>query len=109
MTVNITKSARERINFLCQSNNKYAVSLNVRGGGCAGFEYDWGFVDSPKEIRSGDEFIETDESRVVIGRESIMFLIGSTIDYKEKLFGSTFEINNPLAKSSCGCGTSVSF
>ena len=102
----LTQSAKDKINKLCKEKDVWAVSLNLKGGGCAGFEYEWGFTDS-KEF--GDEIIETGEGRLVIGSHSIMFLIGTTLDYKEEVFGSMFDIINPNAKSSCGCGVSVNF
>ena len=50
----LTASAQNKVKDLCSSNSKYAVRLGIRGGGCAGFSYDWGFADE-NEIESGDE------------------------------------------------------
>ena len=86
------------------------ISLNIKGGGCAGFEYDWGIVMHPSELTPGDEVVHTDNAgRFVIGATSIMFLIGTEVNYIKSLTGSNFEIINPNAKSSCGCGVSVNF
>ena len=108
MVVELTESAQDRINDLCIENNRYAVSLNVKGGGCAGFEYDWQFLDEA-EVENNDEVIETGNGRLVIGSYSLMYLIGSTIDYKKDIMGAMFDIRNPNAQSSCGCGVSVNF
>ena len=79
----------------------------MKGGGCAGFEYTWGFMNQD-EMQDDDEWVMTDKHRLVIGGPSLMYLMGTTIDYKEEVFGSSFSLDNPNAKSSCGCGTSIS-
>jgi iron-sulfur cluster assembly accessory protein len=106
----ITESAKRQIDCLCKENNCYAISLNLKGGGCAGFEYDWGIVATEQDLEPGDEVVDTDGlGKFVIGKHSLMFLIGTEVDYVRSLVGSNFEIRNPNAKSSCGCGVSVNF
>jgi len=105
---NLTEAAQDRINDLCIENKQFAVSLNLKGGGCAGFEYEWQFI-SEDEISDMDETIDTGKGKLVIGNESIMYMIGSTIDYKKDIIGAMFDIQNPNAQSSCGCGVSVNF
>lgn len=106
----LTESAKAQIDTLCKDNGCYAISLNLKGGGCAGFEYDWGTVAHPKDLEPGDEVVETGGAgRFVIGVSSAMFLIGTELDYVKSLVGSNFEIRNPNAVNSCGCGVSVNF
>jgi iron-sulfur cluster assembly accessory protein len=106
----LTESAKKQINRLCEDNNCYAISLNLKGGGCAGFEYDWSTIASTDELQPGDEVISTGGiGNFVVGAHSLMFLIGTEVDYVRSLVGSNFEIRNPNAKSSCGCGVSVNF
>ena len=106
----LTESAKRQIDLLCAENNCYAISLNLKGGGCAGFEYDWSIVENLSDLEPGDEVIQTDgDGRFVIGVHSVMFLIGTQLDYVRSLVGSSFEIKNPNAKNSCGCGVSVNF
>jgi iron-sulfur cluster assembly accessory protein len=106
----LTETAKTQIDKLCEENSCYAISLNIKGGGCAGFEYEWGTIDHPSELQEGDEVVNTDNSgRFVIGVTSSMFLIGTEVDYVKSLVGSNFEIKNPNAQSSCGCGVSVNF
>lgn len=105
----LTDSAIKQIENLCHSHNAYAVSLNLKGGGCAGFEYDWGLVKSQDEIEPKDIIVPAGNGNFVIGASSLMFLIGTEVDYISSLVGSNFEIRNPNAKSSCGCGVSVNF
>jgi iron-sulfur cluster assembly accessory protein len=106
----LTDAAKTQIDIICKENNCIAVSLNMKGGGCAGFEYDWGTISDAQEIEDGDEIVTTSNgNHFVIGAHSIMFMIGTEVDYKKDIIGSMFEINNPNAQSSCGCGVSVNF
>lgn len=105
----LTESAKQQINTLCSENKIYGISLNLKGGGCAGFEYDWGTVASEAEVEKGDVVVDAGAGKFVIGGSSLMFLIGTEVDYVRSLVGSNFEIRNPNAKSSCGCGVSVNF
>ena len=68
---------------LCNNNDCYGVSLNLKGGGCAGFEYDWGTVTSSDEVKPLDITIDAGDGKFVIGNESMMFLFGTKIDYKK--------------------------
>ena len=105
----LTEAAQDQINTVCSQNNCYAVALNVKGGGCAGFEYDWQIIPSQEEIEDNDEVIDTGSGNLVIGAHSVMFFVGTVIDYKKDIMGAMFDIKNPNAQSSCGCGVSVNF
>ena len=103
----ITESAKKQMeNLLSKNPEKYAVSLAVLGGGCAGFKYDWGFVDKKEDIGKDDEIVEWDDTRFVVDETSMMYVAGTQIDWKEEVFGSQFEITNPNATAGCGCGES---
>ena len=104
--VNLTDNAVERMNLMLNEHDKSVVRLSLKGGGCAGFSYEWTLDD---EIQNDDEAIELDTGKFAIDATSIMYLLGSTIDYKKEVFGSYFSINNPKSTSSCGCGESVGF
>ena len=106
----LTDAAKAQIDTLCEENECYAITLNIKGGGCAGFEYEWGTLKSPEELEKHDYVLKTDTNcTFVIGSTSLMFLAGTEIDYVKSLVGSTFEIKNPNAQSACGCGVSVNF
>lgn len=106
----LTDAAKQQIDNICEENNVYAVTLNMKGGGCAGFEYEWGTYATPEELLEDDTVFKTDnDCTFVIGSHSLMFLFGTEINYKKDIMGSMFEINNPNAQSSCGCGVSVNF
>ena len=76
------------------------------GGGCAGFKYDWGFIDKKENIGADDEVVDWHTGRLVVDETSMMYVAGTKIDWKEEVFGSQFEIINPNAKSGWGCGES---
>ena len=103
----ITDEAKTQMEGLLSKNpGKYAVSLMVKGGGCAGFKYDWGFIDTKDKVGAEDITEDWGTGRFVVDDASILYVTGTQIDYKEEVFGSQFEISNPNSKSSCGCGES---
>ena len=105
----LTDSAKQQMTRLLHRNpGKYAVSLAVLGGGCAGFKYDWGFKDTAEQVQP-DDVVETwDGGKFVVDSTSMVYVAGTKIDWREEVFGSQFEISNPNATASCGCGTSFS-
>lgn len=106
----LTEAAQTQIDTICKENNVIAVTLNMKGGGCAGFEYDWGTLNDARDIEDGSEILSTPKgNNFIIGPHSIMFMVGTVVDYKKDIMGSMFDISNPNAQSSCGCGVSVNF
>ena len=103
----ITDDAKTQMEGLLSKNpGKYAVSLMVKGGGCAGFKYDWGFIDSKDKVGADDVTEDWGTGRFVVDDASMLYIAGTKIDWKEEVFGSQFEISNPNSSSSCGCGES---
>jgi iron-sulfur cluster assembly accessory protein len=78
------------------------LRLRVVGGGCAGFSYDL-YFDGKTEV---DREMQIHGVRVIVDEMSLMYLIGTEIDYVEGLQGAGFKFNNPNVKSTCGCGSS---
>lgn len=101
--IDLTDSAVEQINTLCKENNALAVMLSVKGGGCAGFGYEWNLITDKDQVKETDEYIK---DNFVVDGTSVMYLIGSTINYKKDIMSAMFEVDNPNAQSACGCGTS---
>ena len=103
----ITDEAKNQMEKLLQAHpDKYAVSLKVVGGGCAGFKYEWLFIDKKEDVGQDDEVVEFDNVKFVVDEQSMMYVAGTKIDWKEEVFGSQFTIENPNAQSGCGCGES---
>lgn len=107
MQLEITESAKEKINdILSEENNPNAcLRTFVQGGGCSGFQY--GFTID-EETNEDDFILETGKFRVLVDSMSYQYLVGAKIDYKDDIMGSSFTIINPNAQSTCGCGSSFS-
>ena len=105
--VSITESAARRIAALKQQEEAGGAFLRiaVSGGGCSGFQYGFSFDD---ERRDGDLVFERDGVQVVVDEVSLDLLNGAEIDFVEDMMGASFQIKNPNAASSCGCGNSFS-
>tara|TARA_Y100001937_G_C7099830_1_gene321962 strand:+ start:779 stop:1111 length:333 start_codon:yes stop_codon:yes gene_type:complete len=103
--VSLTDSARQQMIDLCKQHDTDAVHLSVKGGGCSGFKYEWGFVKAD-EINAGDEVIDLGDAKFVVDGVSIMYVAGTEVDFVRETFGSHFNIKNPTATASCGCGES---
>ena len=80
------------------------LRLRVVGGGCSGFSYDL-YFDAPAE---GDKLLESHGVALVVDQMSLMYLMGTEVDYVEGLHGAGFKFHNPNVKSTCGCGSSFS-
>jgi len=79
------------------------LRLGVKAGGCSGFTYGMGIDD---EVTEDDEQFEQNGVRIVVEKDSIKYLRGLQIDYKESAIGGGFTIHNPNAIATCGCGSS---
>jgi iron-sulfur cluster assembly accessory protein len=77
--------------------------VSVQGGGCSGFQYKF---DMERDRAEDDIVVARNGATVLIDSVSLQYLAGSEIDFVDDLIGAAFKINNPLAKASCGCGTS---
>jgi iron-sulfur cluster assembly accessory protein len=107
--VTLPDTAKAQIDSICQENDSYAVSLNLKGGGCAGFEYDWATVATEADLEDNSVVIDSNTGKFVVGSTAVMFMIGTEIDYVKDIMGATFQVNNPNAQSACGCGVSINF
>ena len=102
----VTPNAAKRIAFLVAKEPKpVMMRVAVLGGGCSGFQYNFSFEE---EKNDDDLLIERDGAAVVVDSTSLEFLKGSELDYVEEMVGSAFQVKNPIATSSCGCGNSFS-
>lgn len=106
MSVAVSDSAAKRINMiLAKEPDKSALRISVEGGGCSGFSYKYELVNAQND---DDYVIEKNGAHIFIDSISLPFIEGSEIDFVDDLMGQAFQINNPNAVSSCGCGTSFS-
>lgn len=104
--VALTDRAALRINEIVKDEpTGTMLRVSVEGGGCSGFSYKFDLV---KEKNTDDLIIENQGAIVLVDELSLGFLNGSEIDFVDALIGASFQINNPNATASCGCGTSFS-
>jgi iron-sulfur cluster assembly accessory protein len=99
----VTPAAAKRILEIAPRDA--ALRIAVNGGGCSGFQYEFKLEADRAE---DDTAFERDGATVLVDSVSMGFLAGSTVDFVDDLMGQSFRVQNPQAKSSCGCGTSFS-
>jgi iron-sulfur cluster assembly protein len=104
--ITISDKGAEKVHeFLSAQEADLSVAglrVGVRGGGCSGFQYQLAF----DEQRENDAVFESHGLKLLVDRESLQFVHGSTIDYEESLQGAGFKVNNPNVVAACGCGSS---
>ena len=101
--ITMTDRAAHRIGEILKSEPGAMLRLSVMGGGCSGFQYKF---DIERTKADDDVVLARDGATVLIDSVSLGFLAGSEIDFVDDLIGASFKVTNPLAKASCGCGTS---
>ncbi len=101
----VSERAARRIKTIIEGEGRDDLRLrvSVSGGGCSGFQYGFSLDDREEE---GDVVVERDGVRVVIDGMSLLYLMNAEVDFVESLAGAYFQVNNPNAASSCGCGSS---
>ena len=106
-TISLSANAAKRIAWMIEQEAQDGLMLRVAvsGGGCSGFQYGFSFDDS---VNPDDRTFERDGVTAVIDEASLELLAGSEVDYVEDLVGASFQVKNPNAASSCGCGSSFS-
>jgi iron-sulfur cluster insertion protein len=107
MTITMTDSAIRKTAELLSMDNDPNLKLRVYivGGGCSGFEYVFAF--DAKE-NTDDVVMQFDNMALIVDSLSLNYLEGAIINYSEGLQGARFEVKNPNAKTTCGCGSSFS-
>ncbi len=104
--VTVSDNAARRIaSIVAKGGEADALRVSVEGGGCSGFSYKY---DLTAGREPDDVVIEKGGATVVIDSVSLAYLEGSVIDFVDDLMGQSFQIRNPNAVASCGCGTSFS-
>ena len=104
-TVILTEAAAFEVRDMLKNNDMSDgyLKIKVNGGGCTGLTYGMSAEAEPGE---NDEILEYYGLKVLVDRNDAPVLNGTTIDFKQSLMGGGFQINNPNAIASCGCGSS---
>jgi iron-sulfur cluster assembly accessory protein len=104
--VTLSEAAAKRIAAIVGAEaGKSALRVAVEGGGCSGFSYKFDLAEGPQD---DDIIVEKGNAKVLIDSMSLVCMAGSEIDFVDNLLGQSFQIRNPNAVASCGCGTSFS-
>lgn len=109
MSLQLTERAAEEVkNILGQKNlsaDQVYLRLGAQGGGCSGFSYALDLTETKSER---DEEFESQGIRLICDPKSLLYIGGTTVDFRDELMGRGFVFNNPNATSTCGCGESFS-
>jgi len=104
--ITLTDKGAEKVHeFLAQQNTvaeTAGLRVGVRGGGCSGFQYALAF----DQQREDDAVFEDKGIRLLVDRQSLPYVQGSTIDFVDGLQGAGFKVDNPNVIAACGCGSS---
>jgi len=105
--LNFTEAAAAKVKELIQDEASTSLALRVyiQGGGCSGFQYGFEFDENRAE---DDLAVDTNGVTLLVDPLSLQYLMGAEVDYTESLTGAQFEIRNPNAKTTRGCGSSFS-
>ncbi len=114
MSITLTEIAAKEVMTLidqqvesAEKNNedtkKLFLRVGVKGGGCSGFSYS---LDLTESSREDDDCTNQHGVNVICDSKSLIYLDGTTVDFKDEMMGRGFVFNNPNATSSCGCGSS---
>lgn len=107
MSITLTETAAREINTIVEQQEldgeNVHLRVGIKGGGCSGFSY---ILDLTETIKDSDEAFEQNGIKIVCDPKSLLYLNGTTIDFKDELMGRGFVFTNPNATSTCGCGSS---
>lgn len=107
--ITVTDKAKDKIGELLLQEGRTPASHNVRvsvkGGGCSGLMYDLGFDD---KINPADQVFEDKGVKILVDKKSLLYLLGTVLDFSDGLNGKGFQFVNPNASRTCGCGESFS-
>ena len=105
----VAKTAREKVAILMKEEgfdpSKDYVRVGVKSGGCSGLSYELKF---DQHLEQDDQLFEDNEVRILVDKKSLLYLVGTTLEYAGGLNGKGFVFNNPNAQRTCGCGESFS-
>jgi iron-sulfur cluster assembly accessory protein len=97
--ITITENAEKEIQMVLDESREKYLRIAIQGGGCSGFNYVFDFAQQKEE----DDF---EIGKVLVDSMSMSYLQGAKVDYVDDLMGSSFNIINPNAQTTCGCGSS---
>lgn len=106
MNISITDKAKDKILEFRQKEghaHNHNIRVAVQGGGCSGLMYN---LEFDSEIKTNDEIFEDKGVKILVDKRSLLYLLGTTLDFSDGLNGKGFHFVNPNATRTCGCGES---
>ena len=107
--IKVSETAKVKVSSLMREEGFDPIQDYVRGGvksgGCSGLSYDLNF---DKTLDTEDKLFEDNQVKILVDKKSLLYLIGTTLEYSGGLNGKGFVFNNPNAQRTCGCGESFS-
>jgi iron-sulfur cluster assembly protein len=107
--IKVSPSAQKKVSQLMQDEGfnpiQDFVRVGVKSGGCSGLSYDLSF---DKAKSDEDRLFEDNKVKILVDKKSLLYLLGTTLEYSGGLNGKGFIFNNPNAERTCGCGESFS-
>ena len=107
--IKVSPSAQKKVSQLMREEGfnptQDFVRVGVKSGGCSGLSYDLSFDNSKSDQ---DRLFEDNHVKILVDKKSLLYLLGTTLEYSGGLNGKGFIFNNPNAERTCGCGESFS-
>ena len=107
--IKVSPSAQEKVSQLMREEGfnpaQDFIRVGVKSGGCSGLSYDLSFDNSKSDQ---DRLFEDNHVKILVDKKSLLYLLGTTLEYSGGLNGKGFIFNNPNAERTCGCGESFS-
>lgn len=104
--ITVSENAKNQVLKLIKSEDYSAnsfIRVGVKSGGCSGLSYE---LDFDNELKETDKVFEDNGVKIVVEKKSMLYLVGTTLDYQGGLNGKGFNFINPNASRTCGCGES---
>jgi len=112
MKIILTETAKKEINSIIKNksdeldNEQTYLRVGVKGGGCSGFSY---ILDLTGNIKDSDQIVSEEGGiKVICDSKSLLYINGTSIDFRDEVMGRGFVFDNPNSTASCGCGSSFS-
>ncbi len=105
----VSNLAKSKIKEMISNNFGKSALLYIKGSGCNGFSYKFKILKDDIKPNKHDEMFKMDNQNIYLCGKSLMYILGTKIDYIEDIMGSRFDFTSEQIDSKCGCGSSVNF
>jgi len=107
--IKVAETAKQKVSVLMREEgfdpSSDYVRVGVKSGGCSGLSYELKFDNN---LQEEDKLFEDNQVKILVDKKSLLYLVGTTLEYSGGLNGKGFVFNNPNAQRTCGCGESFS-